>query len=47
MTGLAAPRNKPLGATSNPDHRVTDATKNYARAPLHSCNFGIPVNDPG
>ena len=45
--GAGMPRNKPLGATSNPDHRVTDATKNHARRRRHTAIRGTSLNDPG
>jgi hypothetical protein len=45
--GAACPEAKPFGATSNPDHRVTDATQNYAPASSSNRYFVLLVNDPG
>ena len=41
------PHYKPLGATSNPIHRVADATKTHASAPDLTRNCRTPMNDPG
>jgi hypothetical protein len=41
------PRYKPLGATSNPDNSVLDATENHAPASGITRPLGIPLNDPG
>ncbi len=42
-----APQLQPLGPTSNPDHRVTDATENRAPVSLQNRGFKRLVNDPG
>ena len=45
--GAVMPQHKPFGATSNPDHRVSDATKNRARSPPSQRNRQPLMNDPG
>jgi hypothetical protein len=41
------PPYKPLGATSNPDASVLDATENHAPASVIMRSDGTPLNDPG
>jgi len=41
------PPYKPLGATSNPDASVLDATENHASASVIMRLHGTPLNDPG
>jgi hypothetical protein len=41
------PRNKPLGATSNPDTSVLDATENHASVSGINRPNAAPLNDPG
>ncbi len=45
--GAGCPAYKPFGATSNPDHRVPDATSPRASAPARPRAVRIKVNDPG
>jgi hypothetical protein len=41
------PRNKPIGATSNPDDRVPDATENNTPKNRLAQLSPTPMNDPG
>ena len=41
------PQNKPLGATSNPDHRVSDATENDAPTGGIAQPSPTPMNNSG
>ena len=45
--GAICPATNSLGATSNSDHRVTDATKKRATAPPQTEILGALTNDPG
>jgi hypothetical protein len=41
------PQYKPLGATSNPNTSVLDATENHAPVSAVTPPNGNPLNDPG
>ena len=41
------PQYKPLGATSNPDSSVLDATENHAPVSGITRSNDTPLNDPG
>jgi hypothetical protein len=41
------PQHKPLGATSNPNTSVLDATENHAPVSGITPPNGTPLNDPG
>ena len=46
-SGGGLPQNEPFGATSNPNHRVFDATKTMPIRPLKAASPGPSTNDPG
>jgi hypothetical protein len=45
--GAGCPQYKPLGATSNPDTSVLDATENHASVIGITRPNATPLNDPG